>query len=137
MNTLQKASESELAVAYELTKLKGLVSLPVTHNSQYDLIVDFNGNLSRIQVKRAYVHDKRKLNTLCVETRRIMAKRSGKKSVVTKKYDENSYDYLIAHHPDSDRFWIIPFSRCSNYSAQVYITTQANLKYVDYWEQLM
>ena len=136
MNTLQKASESELAVAYELTKLKGLVSLPVTHNSQYDLIVDFGGKLSRIQVKRAYVHDKRKPQTLCVETRRIMAKHSGAKNVVAKKYDDDSYDYLIAHHPDSNRFWVIPFKICSKYSAQAYITTKVNLKYVDYWEQL-
>lgn len=136
MNTLQKGSESELAVAYELTKFGWLTSFPITHNSQYDLIVDVNGRLSKIQIKRAYIHSKQRENTLCVETRRIIVKHSGDKKTVTRKYDNNGYDFLIAHYPKNNEFWVLPFNVCDKYAAQVYLTTKNNEQYKGKWSLL-
>ena len=137
MNTLQKGTESELAVAYELVKLGGLVSFPITHNSQYDLIVDNKGKLSRIQIKRAYIHSKKRGNTLCVETRRILVKHSGDNKTVTRKYSKDSYDFLIAHYPKNDEFWILPFNVCDKYAAQIYLTTRKNEQYRQKWSLLV
>ncbi len=125
-----------MAVAYKLSKLGGLVSLPVTHNSQYDLIVDFNGKLIKVQVKRAYIHSKKRSNTLCVETRRILVKHSGDKGTVARKYDKNAYNLLIAHYPPTEDFWVIPFDVCDSYSAQIYLTTKNNLPYKNKWKLL-
>jgi hypothetical protein len=41
----------ELAVALKLTELGGIVSWPYGDGQSYDLIVDFDGKVSRVQVK--------------------------------------------------------------------------------------
>jgi hypothetical protein len=52
-NSPRQGEKSELAVASELM-MKGYgVSFPFGHNHQYDLIVDKEGTLHRIQVKTA------------------------------------------------------------------------------------
>ena len=56
-NGPRQGEKSELAVASELM-MKGYgVSFPFDHDHQYDLIVDKNGNLYRVQVKTAKLED--------------------------------------------------------------------------------
>lgn len=52
-DTPRQGEKSELAVASELMKMGYGVSFPFGHDYQYDLIVDQNGDLYRIQVKTA------------------------------------------------------------------------------------
>jgi hypothetical protein len=56
-NTPRQGEKSELAVASELM-MKGYgVSFPFGHNHQYDLILDKDGDLYRIQVKTAKLEE--------------------------------------------------------------------------------
>lgn len=56
-NTPRQGEKSELAVASELMMDGYGVSFPFGHNHQYDLIVDKDGRLYRIQVKTASHED--------------------------------------------------------------------------------
>ncbi|WP_435130272.1 group I intron-associated PD-(D/E)XK endonuclease [Halobaculum sp. D14] len=52
-NSPRQGEKSELAVASELMMMGHGVSFPFGHDHQYDLIVDKDGTLYRIQVKTA------------------------------------------------------------------------------------
>ncbi len=69
------------------------VSLPVTESAKYDLIVDIEGNLKRVQVK----YSKRKSADL-----RMV--HSNSKGSTKKKTCENDYDWLYILHPVENSF---------------------------------
>jgi len=136
MSTVSRGTEVELMIAAELTKKGFGVSFPLNHSSQYDLIVDVNNQLLRIQAKRAYIHSKARPSTLCVESRRILVKHSGKKGSVTRRYSENGYDFLIACDVDTNQYWVIPFNETRRYKAQIYLTTRFMIPFKNQWSLL-
>ncbi|OQB04947.1 MAG: hypothetical protein BWY19_01172 [bacterium ADurb.Bin212] len=126
-NTIARGTEAELMVATQATKKGFVVCLPINHSSEYDLIID-SGKLNRIQVKRAYKVNNHGTEALCVETRRILVKHSGKRGSVANRYSENGYDYLIAVDCDKNTYWIIPKEISSQYKAQVYLSSKDDYK---------
>lgn len=124
-NRIQRGNVAELMVAAEASKRNFVVSLPISHNSHYDLILD-KGKLIKVQVKRAYplqYHDKK---MLCVEGRLISG---GKKN----SYEKGSYDYLFACDVDKGDIWIIPFVYASKFKAQIYLETSKTIQYKNQW----
>src|SRR4051812_43558258 len=110
-NRIQRGNVAELIVASELAKRGYTVSLPISHNSHYDLIVDVGDNLFRLQVKRAYKQDNHGTVIRCVESRRI----SGKKRWA---YKTNAFDFLVAYDVDLNDAWFIPEVVAGTYKAQ-------------------
>lgn len=133
-NTIARGSEAELLVSLAATQKGFAVSSPLTHHSEYDLIIDA-GNLNRVQVKRAYEVNNHGTKVLCVETRRILVKHSGKKGSVARQYSENGYDYLIAVDCENNRFWIIHKSQAAKFKAQIYLGEKMN-KFLEQWDVL-
>lgn len=119
-NTIARGNEAELMVALDATRKGYIVSEPLNHSNEYDLIID-TGKLHRIQVKRAYEVNNHGTKVLCVETRRILVKHSGKKGSIASSYSDNGYDYLIAVDCDNSRFWVIHKSIASKFKAQIYL----------------
>ena len=136
MNTISRGTVAELLVATELSKKELTVCLPLNHNSEYDLIVDNKKELKKIQVKRAYQVNNHGTKVLCVETRRILVKHSGKKGSVARRYSNKGYDYLIACDVDNNNFWIIPKKIADNYKAQIYLTSKMEV-YKNQWAKLV
>ena len=134
-NRVARGSEAELIVATYAVKNGFVVSFPISHSSEYDLIID-NGKLSRIQVKRAYKVNNHGKEVLCVETRRILVKHSGLKGAVSSRYSEKGYDFLVAVDCDNNCFWVIPKSATDEYKAQIYLTTEKMIQYKDKWSVL-
>ena len=132
MNTVARGTVAELMVATELSKSELTVCLPLNHSSEYDLIVDTNSGLKKVQVKRAYNVNNHGTKRLCVETRRILVKHSGKKGSVVGRYSDNGYDFLVACDVDSNTFWVIPKSVASKYKAQIYLTAKME-QYKNQW----
>ena len=120
-NTIARGSEAELLFASECVKRDMVVSFPISHSSEYDLIIDTPLGLRKIQVKRAYNVNNHGYNQLCVETRRILVKHSGKKGSVARSYSENGYDFLAAYNVDTNDYWIIPRDITKNFKAQIYL----------------
>lgn len=135
MNTIARGTVAELLVSAELSKLGLTVCLPLNHNSEYDLVADSHNGLRKVQVKRAYKVNNHGTNVLCVETRRILVKHSGRKGSVAGKYSENGYDFLIACDVDTNNFWIIPREKTAQFKAQIYLTKGME-QYLNQWTLL-
>ena len=103
MRTTQKKGDIATAKAISLfTSLGYDVSLPLTESAAYDLIVDDQNRLYRVQVK--YSTNK------MVDLRRI---HSNSKGYVVKKYVASSYDWLYVLRGDGKQFLIksVPFDQ--------------------------
>jgi len=133
-NTIARGSEAELLVSLMATRKGFSVSTPLTHNSEYDLIIDA-GELHRIQVKRAYEVNNHGTKVLCVETRRILVKHSGKRGSIAGKYSEFGYDYLIAVDCINNKFWIIHKSIVNKFKAQIYLGEKMS-GFLEQWDVL-
>lgn len=133
-NTIARGSEAELMVSLVATQQGFTVSVPITHHSEYDLIID-SGKLNRIQVKRAYEVNNHGTKVLCVETRRILVKHSGKKGSIARSYTDDGYDFLVAVDCKNKGFWIIPRAITAKFKAQIYFTEKMQV-FFEQWSVL-
>ncbi|WP_254822534.1 group I intron-associated PD-(D/E)XK endonuclease [Haloglomus halophilum] len=105
-NAPRQGEKSELAVASELM-MKGYgVSFPFGHDYQYDLIVDKDGALYRIQVKTAKIED---------GNRYYIQADAG-------QYDEEYVDLLAGYSEDEVATFYIPVSEASGKRQRVTFT---------------
>ena len=102
-NTNFKGQITEIEVLLKCLKYNCLVSIPYGDKSRYDLILDYNNNLYRIQIKTSR-----------------LAKTSGEAfvfncySVVNgkkHKYSKKEIDYFITIW--KDKMYLIPIEECS------------------------
>jgi len=92
MNSIFLGDYAELRAAAIFTKKGWVVSKPLTQNSTYDLIIDKNGVLKKVQVKSRQVRS----NKICVELFTCM--RNYKKI-----YKETDFDLLVVYSQDLDQ----------------------------------
>ncbi len=71
------------------------VSLPLTESASYDLIVDVDGNLKKVQVRYCSVKE--------VPLRRI---HSNSKGYIVKKTKPNAYNWLYVYKPTGEKYLI-------------------------------
>ena len=84
MRTTQRKGDIAVATAiFTFTKLGYDVSLPLTESAAYDIVVDYNGLMKRVQVRFSSLQD--------VELRRIHSNSQG---YVVKKTKDYAYDWL-------------------------------------------
>lgn len=110
-DAIRRGTVTELLVASHLTSIGCSVSLPISHNQDYDMIAD-GGQfvVSRIQVKRCFRSDSSS------GYRIDMAHGKGGKT-----YTKNSFDYLATITPDNKWIYIIPIQEVQNkYKLRVY-----------------
>lgn len=98
--------KSELAVASELMMQGYAVSFPFGHSHQYDLIVDKNGSLYKIQVKTAKVEDGNRYY--------IQADADA--------HDSDHVDLFAGYTEDRDTTFFIPFEESSGKRQRVTFT---------------
>lgn len=134
-NTVARGSEAELLVALIATQQGFTVSTPITHHSEYDLIIDTGMRLNRVQVKRAYEVNNHGSKVLCVETRRILVKHSGQKGSTASSYSDNGYDFLIAVDCNNRSCWVIPREETRRFKAQIYLGSKMQ-PYFEQWNVL-
>ncbi|MDP3875331.1 MAG: group I intron-associated PD-(D/E)XK endonuclease [bacterium] len=90
--------KGDVAVAQAIarfTKLGYDVSLPITESAAYDLIIDDDGKLRKVQVRYCGAGD--------VDLRRI---HSNSKGYVVKKTKNGAYDWLYIFYPDKGEYLI-------------------------------
>lgn len=96
MRVTQKKGDTAKAQAIAtFTRLGWDVSLPLTESAAYDIIVDVDGVLKRVQTKFSTGQD--------VDLRRV---HSNSRGYVVKKATKNSYDWLYVLH--EGREYVIP-----------------------------
>jgi hypothetical protein len=101
LSTDQRGSLAEVAIAHHAARLGIGVLWPLTSGLRYDLVLDFEGRLFRIQCKSA----NRKGDVVAVRCRSCRRTASG--------YDRRSYsgrdvDFVAAYCEELDRCYLLP-----------------------------
>ena len=107
LNSKQKGNLTELQCLTSFYEQGCHVSLPYGENSRYDMIVDVNGKLLKVQVKTASLRkeDENAIEFSCRSTR------VNSQGIISNKYTPDEIDYFAT-------FWkgicyLIPVTECS------------------------
>ena len=104
MHTIDKGEVARYSAVAHLMKLGFIVSVPLTENSSYDLIIDEGGKLLRTQVKKATLSEgvlKVNLHTINHNTN---------VTGTVKKYTAKDIDLLIAVYVEENKFYKLDYS---------------------------
>ena len=97
-----------LAAAHQLAKHGYTICIPLTDNQPYDLVIEKNKQLQRVQVKSTSRHDKGDPSRpFVVELRR---KRHNSKTTKTHLYDIDAADLLVVV-TSHEEYYLIPNGR--------------------------
>lgn len=106
LTTQQKGITTEMYVAAYLLSLGYNVSQPLCQDSKYDLIVDINNNLLRLQVKTARQTDN---NSITFNCRSTTKNSSTNKS---RSYGIHEIDYFATYW--NNQVYLVPVGECSS-----------------------
>jgi len=112
MDTKLKSDIAESAVITELLKRGFRVLKPVGDRLPYDLALDINGKLLRIQVKGAWYYN----GSFTVDTRRT---KTNRRRMKRERYDEKDFDFAIIHLDEADVFYVMPIAAFISYGSGV------------------
>lgn len=103
-NTARKGEITETIVLAKLVELGYQCLLPFGHDSRYDIAIDDDGKLIRIQCKTAWYMEKKG----CLEfNTAITYARVGGKTHIRKGY-KGEADYFGVYSPDTGKIYLIP-----------------------------
>lgn len=114
MDTKLKADIAESAVVTELLKRGFRVLKPVGDRLPYDLALDFNGRLLRVQVKCAWFD--RRLKAYNIDVRRT---KTNRRHMLRARYDKSDFDFAIIYLADIHVFYVMPISVFLSYESTV------------------
>lgn len=105
LTTQQKGITTEIYVAAYLLSLGYNVSQPFCQDSKYDLIVDVNGKMLRLQVKTSRETGNNSIEFNCRSTT------TNSKSNKSRRYSSNEVDYFATYW--NNKAYLIPIEECS------------------------
>ena len=136
MDTKLKADIAESAVVTELLKRGFKVLKPFGDRLPYDLGIDNDGKLIKIQVKSAW-HYK---GAYKVDAR---ITKTNRRKMVRKYYDKNDSDFAIIYISDLNTFYIVPVTVFNGYKSEISLVETAkrqrkpkSAKYREQWDLL-
>ena len=106
LTTQQKGITTEIYVAAYLLSLGYNVSQPLCQDSKYDLIVDVNGKLLRLQVKTARITDKNSITFNCRSTTKNSSTHK------SRSYGVDEIDYFATYW--NHKVYLVPVGQCSS-----------------------
>lgn len=123
MDTKVKGDISEQAVVYEALKQGWEVLKPFGDRLPYDLVIDVNGILVKIQVKSAWLVDETDEDVWGVETRRTKTNRREMKRTY---YQITDCDFVVVHAQKPEVFWILPIEFYLTFKGQITLRVNDN-----------
>jgi len=112
MDTKLKADIAESAVVTALLKKGFKVLKPIGDRLPYDLAVDIDGKLLRIQVKSAWYYN----GSYTVDSRRT---KTNRRHMLRARYNGRDFDFAILHIDRSNVFYVMPASVFSSYKSGI------------------
>ena len=110
MNTKEIGNLTELQCITRLYQLGCSVSIPYGNSEKYDLIIDWNNKLYKIQVKHANIKTENNQDTHLELNCRWQGHNS--KGYTQNKYTANDTDFFATFY--NGNCYLIPQSECSN-----------------------
>ncbi len=112
MDTKLKSDIAESAVVTRLLKLGHRVLRPVGDRLPYDLCLDLDGRLVRIQVKSAW----RQGSAFIVDNRRTGTNR---RRMLRKRFRRGDFDFAVLYVHEKDVFYVMPQEEFSKYKSGI------------------
>lgn len=103
MSTKLKGDIAEQAAILKLLELGWGVSKPIGDRLPYDLIVDVDSRLIRLQVKSAWFNSFDQ--NYCVDVRRT---KTNRKEMVRSLYSTQDFDFALVYLPEKQIFYVFP-----------------------------
>lgn len=124
LTTQQKGITTEMYVAAYLLSLGYNVSQPMCQDSRYDLIVDVDGKLLRLQVKTARLTEKNSIIFNCRSTTK------NSKTNKARSYSSEDIDYFATYW--NNKAYLVPVGECSSEkSLHLEPVKQSNWSYIE------
>ncbi|MDD3374349.1 MAG: group I intron-associated PD-(D/E)XK endonuclease [Candidatus Omnitrophica bacterium] len=114
MDTKLKSDIAESAVILKLLEKGFNVLKPFGDRLAYDLAIDQEGRLIRIQVKSAWYSKDKKMHL--VDARRT---KTNRRKMIRKKYSNQDFDFAIIYLSDKQVFYIMPVEVFNNYASSI------------------
>jgi len=114
MDTKLKADIAESAVITELLKRGFRVLKPVGDRLPYDLAIDLNGRLVRIQVKSAWFTSR--AQSYSVDVRRT---KTNRRRMLRERYNKDDFDFAILYIDSLRIFYVMPVSVFVTYASTI------------------
>ena len=116
MDTKLKADIAELSVTKEFLNRWLNVLKPIGDRLAYDLALDLNGELLRIQIKAAWYNDNKAM--FIVDNRRT---RTNRRIMQRKHYNNGDFDFAIIVVLESNTFYVMPVEIFTSYASSIAI----------------
>ena len=114
MDTKLKADVAESAVTTELLRRGFRVLKPVGDRLPYDLALDVDGKLIRLQVKSAWYESSKRLYT--VDARRT---KTNRRRMVRDRYGRKDFDFAILYLADQRVCYVMPVEVFTSYASGI------------------
>jgi hypothetical protein len=114
MDTKLKADIAESAVITELLKRGFRVLQPVGDRLPYDIAIDLNGKLLRLQVKSAW-HVK-SMDYFAVDVRRT---KTNRRVMRRERYADGDFDFAILYIDKLNVFYVLPAKVFNSYKSTI------------------
>ena len=134
MDTKLKADIAESATVTALLKRGFKVLKPVGDRLPYDLAIDINGKLIKLQVKSAWARN----DVYIVDSRRTKTNRH---LMLRQRYTAKDFDYALLYVEEIDIFFVMPVNVFNSYKSEITLIVgkQRNIKsskYLENWDLL-
>ena len=116
MITKQKGDIAEQAVILKALEMGWEVLRPIGDRLPYDLVIDIEGKLIKIQVKCAW-YDQAK-NNYVVDTRRT---KTNRRQMLRERYQASDFDFAILYIPDLKVFYVLPATVFLAYRSEIHL----------------
>jgi len=114
MDTKLKSDIAESAVATELLRRGFRVLKPIGDRLPYDFAVDYDGKLTRIQVKHAWFDVNKK--SYFVDVRRS---KTNRRQIRHDRYKTQDFDFAILYIDQGPVFYVMPASVFNSYGSTI------------------
>jgi hypothetical protein len=138
MDTKLKADIAESAVVTELLRRKFKVLHPVGDRLPYDIALDLDGKLIRIQVKSAWLVPSK--NYYAVDVRRT---KTNRRIMRRDRYGKNDFDFAVLYIEKGPVFYVFPSAIFNSYGSTISLVEQDKrqrkpraFKYRERWDLL-
>lgn len=116
MDTKLKSDIAECAVTTHLLRRGFKVLRPIGDRLPYDLAVDIDGSLIRIQVKAAWPRKA----VYIVDSRRT---KTNRRNMIRSKYLASDFDYAILYIDKLDLCYVMPISQFRKFKSEITLRT--------------
>lgn len=128
MNSKNKGDISEAMILTRFLELNIPVSIPFSDNESYDLIIDINGILKKVQVKTGRLRNGVIIFNTCNSINTNIIKNRKEESYIGK------VDYICMYCPDTKECYMLDVINCGEFKTSLRVNETKNIqsKYIKY-----